>query len=227
MTFTHGTRYGYQKRGCRCDDCREWNAGRWDRYAKRSFQRMERGSLTHGTATAYRSGCRCKTCITSASNRQRELVERFGERLANGEVPHGTSTGYKAGCRCNECRESVRLSDWKCRYGMNEAQFIAWSNARACSLCGMPFSSRLPGLRKVVDHCHNTGRIRGFLHQGCNIYVAQGKASASDATNIFAEIGDYDAAYYVKHSTVELDGTHVPVYEQQLVMIMHVLKDAA
>lgn len=34
-----------------------------------------------------------------------------------------------------------------------------------CAICGKPFTQRD---RPVLDHCHDTGYIRGALHNSCN-----------------------------------------------------------
>lgn len=46
---------------------------------------------------------------------------------------------------------------------------------RCCAICGKPIDMTLTGVRAdmVVDHCHETGLIRGILHKSCN--SAEGK----------------------------------------------------
>ena len=44
-----------------------------------------------------------------------------------------------------------------------------------CALCGLPCSSD----EAVLDHDHDTGRIRGLLHRSCN--AAEGKISNAAA----------------------------------------------
>lgn len=51
------------------------------------------------------------------------------------------------------------------RYGITPAQYdelMAKQNG-VCALCGGPME------RPVVDHCHQTGRVRGILCHPCNI----------------------------------------------------------
>lgn len=51
------------------------------------------------------------------------------------------------------------------RYGMTMADYramLARQNG-ACALCGGEMK------RPVVDHCHQTGRVRGILCHPCNI----------------------------------------------------------
>jgi len=42
-SYAHGTRYGYQHRGCRCDDCRAWEAARQRAKRTRRQQRERAG----------------------------------------------------------------------------------------------------------------------------------------------------------------------------------------
>lgn len=46
-----------------------------------------------------------------------------------------------------------------------------------CSLCHKPISLQVMGNKSdyVVDHCHETGEIRGVLHRSCN--AAEGKVA--------------------------------------------------
>jgi hypothetical protein len=57
--MTHGTRYSYDKCGCRCDLCRTSNSARKQR---ERIARFTGGTVTHGTRAAYDSGCRCDSC---------------------------------------------------------------------------------------------------------------------------------------------------------------------
>lgn len=47
-----------------------------------------------------------------------------------------------------------------------------------CPLCGKPIDMTIKG-EGVIDHDHDTGRIRGILHRSCN--AAEGKVSNAAA----------------------------------------------
>lgn len=51
------------------------------------------------------------------------------------------------------------------RYGISRADYDAMLEKQGgtCGLCGGPMA------RPVVDHCHQTGKVRGILCHPCNI----------------------------------------------------------
>lgn len=112
----------------------------------------------------------CKTCTTEKS------IEDF---------PKGK--GYKDGIRphCIECRrvyevemfhkhkrpydyEYHRNSKLKNTYGISYTEYLTMLEAQGgcCAICG----TNDTGKRKAfaVDHCHETGNIRGLLCSNCN-----------------------------------------------------------
>lgn len=82
---------------------------------------------------------------------------------------------------CKEClAEQSRPYLLAKRFGINETEFAEMlaSQCGGCALCG----SQSPGGRWEnfhVDHCHETGRVRGILCYGCN--VALGRLGDNEA----------------------------------------------
>ena len=63
--------------------------------------------------------------------------------------------------------DKVRRNNLKQRYGITVEQFddmLAGQGAR-CACCGAP---KPGGKGWQVDHCHDSGEIRGILCHGCN-----------------------------------------------------------
>lgn len=64
----HGTRHAYRQRGCRCDECRAWNAGSFNRYKR--LRRDQGRPLDKGKnipaairlAVYERDGWTCQLC---------------------------------------------------------------------------------------------------------------------------------------------------------------------
>ena len=74
-------------------------------------------------------------------------------------------------------KENTGWSRLKSVYGISKEQYMALLEAQnyKCKICGLTSSSQAAkvGRKKVpsalaVDHCHQTGRIRGLLCVNCN-----------------------------------------------------------
>lgn len=62
-------------------------------------------------------------------------------------------------------------------YGLTVEQFdeLLASQGGACAICGKP-ADLTPGVRTDqwnIDHCHETGAVRGILCSPCNIGIGQ------------------------------------------------------
>jgi len=79
---------------------------------------------------------------------------------------------------CSSCRKEHR-SCWY-RYGLTQQAYdkLLSSQNYACAICSKPFDMQPTvgrGCHKnkpTVDHCHQTGRVRGLLCNTCNGYCA-------------------------------------------------------
>lgn len=63
-----------------------------------------------------------------------------------------------------------------------------------CAICQEPLTEQ----QAVLDHCHQTGRIRSVLHRGCNCYIGhlennqkRNQITASRLTSILANYATY------------------------------------
>jgi hypothetical protein len=90
--------------------------------------------------------------------------------------------------RCKPCH-----SAWKNRthirrsYGLEWEEYIELMNKQCgkCALCGSEGSGK--DTRLVVDHCHETGRVRGLLCWGCNVGIGLFK----EDTDLLNKVIDY------------------------------------
>jgi hypothetical protein len=82
----------------------------------------------------------------------------------------------------------MRNSRLKREYGITQADFdrLAESQAHKCAICGRE-------KKLAVDHCHETGRIRGLLCTSCNALLGwlgdQPEAVARAFTKILSYLG--------------------------------------
>jgi hypothetical protein len=88
---------------------------------------------------------------------------------AEWERNKSSSDGWASYCR--PCRaERNRISYFKRKYGLTEAQRdeLVVSQGGVCCIC-------LAAVPEHVDHCHETGRVRGVLCFSCNAALGQFK----------------------------------------------------
>ena len=52
-------------------------------------------------------------------------------------------------------------------FGLIEYNDMLVKQNNVCALCNKPFNGQTP----FVDHCHKTGKIRGLVHNKCNLLI--------------------------------------------------------
>lgn len=106
--------------------------------------------------------------------RQREHRNRWGKR---------NQARLSAANRVYRERNRDRYSEYgyKRRYGLafNDVSAMWESQGRCCAICKQPVRLRGPKGRNkvVVDHCHETGRVRGLLCTPCNLMIGYAQDS--------------------------------------------------
>lgn len=68
----------------------------------------------------------------------------------------------------NKCKECARRYQAKRRYGADNSHLLTPN----CECCGVELKAGSKGgNRRVIDHCHTTGAIRGVLCNECNLML--------------------------------------------------------
>lgn len=83
---------------------------------------------------------------------------------------------------CRAClRAAVRNSTLLGLYGIGTEQFDALLSAQngACALCGTTLDRSSKVSSPHVDHCHQTGVVRGILCHHCNVLLGHARESSA------------------------------------------------
>lgn len=90
-------------------------------------------------------------------------------------------SGLSSTCRpCNSIRST------RSRYGLTEVEYAEITAPNNCPICGKSHGMM------VIDHCHNSGKVRAQICQSCN----SGLGAFSDSPEILRKA----AAYLEKHN---------------------------
>jgi hypothetical protein len=121
------------------------------------------------TPEAGRSRCvKCKKYMNEYSKNKYNLKVSIGVCVSCGGT-EGFDSSFKS---CDKCREKDRdrmNTDANKRrlrnYGLVEQDYVQLVERQNgnCAICGLHFDQPLH-----IDHCHETGKIRGLLCHKCN-----------------------------------------------------------
>lgn len=134
------------------------------------------------------AGGECAIEGCSAPRRGAEYCSGHEQQLARGRDPRPTIPKYAVvdGTKfCKGCERTLPLAEFyakldnaspRCRpctavykravlYGISLDEARRMLATEACDCCGSPFAK---GSHQYMDHCHDTGRVRGVLCQKCN-----------------------------------------------------------
>ena len=103
---------------------------------------------------AYRLGCRCDLCKGNMREERRRWREKHGSYQTSPERKREQNRAYL--------------------YGMKPGQYeqMLADQHNYCKICGEHKAEEL-----VVDHCHDSGEIRGLLCARCNTLLGMAKDS--------------------------------------------------
>lgn len=94
----------------------------------------------------------------------------------------------------------IKERNLQSRYGINVDTMLEMIDTQEglCGLCKKPFGETR-AKSPAVDHDHSTGRIRGILHQACNMaigHLGDSEEGIQNALNYFsAQSGGVDEHY--------------------------------
>jgi len=125
---------------------------------------------------------------------QKKKCSKCGRMLDRSEFYKDRSTNSGLGYRCKLCvseraknqksylKKYHREYNLKKKYGLDETAFedILKAQNYSCAICGEKKISYSESsyLNWCVDHCHNSGKIRGILCFPCNLALSHLKDSS-------------------------------------------------
>lgn len=104
---------------------------------------------------------RCKAC---------RIEKPFSEFYRRGGVYRQTATAevFKFVSKCKSCTiDEARWAQMKLKYGLTRGQFmdLLAEQGGVCAICQ---EAEILEAYLTVDHCHDTGEVRGLLCRACN-----------------------------------------------------------
>mgnify|MGYP000647893817 CR=1 FL=1 len=115
---------------------------------------------------ADHSARKSKTCRTCGEFKSPKEFQFWKQKNSYG--------GYQSSTACKSCEKLRKLKSLlkhKYNLGWDEYLQMVDDQDNKCLLCGSP-PDNAHG-RLVVDHCHYTGKVRGLLCIGCNLYLSK------------------------------------------------------
>ena len=103
----------------------------------------------------------CKSCVSSRA-RKRYQSPGYAEKVAQQRKAKGR-TGRITRV---EQKFGLKPGDWDAMYNHQGGQ---------CAICGDPDMKSHQGELPCVDHCHDTGQVRGLLCGPCNTLLGMAK----------------------------------------------------
>jgi hypothetical protein len=115
----------------------------------------------------------CNPChAIRAKSYQERYPEKYKESQRKTAAKHPeTRKRVHAKWRA-ENKDAMHGYHVKLKFGLSREEYSALLEKQggACALCGKP---KPPQRRLLVDHCHETGKVRGLLCIGCNTAIGQ------------------------------------------------------
>ena len=101
---------------------------------------------------------------------------------------HSTSIGYRWKYHIKFVQSVNRFTSLK-RYGLTQTKYdkLLKSQDFGCAVCGEEFHTKTKRDNLAVDHCHQTGKVRGLLCNRCNYALGL----VDDDSSILLKLASY------------------------------------
>ena len=125
-------------------------------------------STTKPVADFYQSNGIAKSwCKDCSKDYQKDLYKKDPQRAVDRSRNWREKYADKVSARRKENRPAAYLYELRYKYGLSkdDATRLLSENGSHCAVCGIQFSDKS---KRSLDHCHETGKVRGFLCRRCN-----------------------------------------------------------
>jgi len=128
----------------------------------------------------------CREC---ERDYQRNLYAKNPQRIRQRAKTWRAKYGAKYSAIRKAQREKYYAAEIarKYKFPKEEALRLLKTEGSHCKACRTPFDLTKPLLRRSLDHCHKTGKIRGFLCSRCNTVAGM----VNDDIELLSKIADY------------------------------------
>lgn len=169
----------------RCKGCQVAANTEYKRLTRLGVRRVERTcvvcSASYWVDRKRAPGRQATACSEECRGERRRRLEtesRVSKAVREPRVCPICSSPYvsrtAADRHCGSKRCAARLSLLR-KYGLNPTEFDALLDRQGngCAVCRVPFGEHQRGPQ--IDHCHETGQVRGLLCTSCNIGLGHTK----------------------------------------------------
>lgn len=164
------------KTTCSQEGCTRWTVGRG--LCEAHYSQLVRAPKRRAKLAESKAGRICGWCGTPIAT-DRSARAKFCSRDCKEQ--ERTTSGRQ--------REAVLRSYYKRKYGLTQDQ-VEEMRGRGCDICGAETGEGRWG-QLHIDHCHDTGRVRGVLCTYCNTGLGHFK---DDPVRLAAAIAYLEAA---------------------------------
>lgn len=106
----------------------------------------------------------CKEC---SRGYQKDIYKKDPQRVVERARNYREKYAAKYAAYRKANRPKAYLYELQNKYGLsaNDAQRLLLENGVHCAICGVAFDEKI---KRNLDHCHATGKVRNFLCRRCN-----------------------------------------------------------
>lgn len=125
----------------------------------------------------------CKDC---SKEYQKCLYKKEPQRVVERARKWREKYADKVSASRKKNRPAAYLYELRNKYGLSkdDATLLLSENGNHCAVCGIQFSEKS---KRSLDHCHETGKVRGFLCRRCNSVLGL----VSDDKSLLGKLAEY------------------------------------